>query len=84
MFTGAPKFHTGKPVLQQDEMAAIIKKNEWVFPDDKVVKGGGGGGNTSNLTISVPVNVEGGDKNLANRLRSVVEDAVRKEIKARS
>ena len=69
-----PRFHSG---LGADEMLSVLKKNEFVFTPKQMEALQGMGG----MSISVPVTVSSGDTMLASRLRTNIEDTVRRTMR---
>ena len=77
VFANAPRLHEGWPGLRKDEFPSILKYDETVLPPGvKPVN------NVSNLTISVPVNIEGqGDDRLASKLSYEMEETAKRVMR---
>ena len=77
VFANAPRLHEGWPGLRKDEFPSILKYDETVLPPGvKPVN------NVSNLTISVPVTIEGqGDDRLASKLSYEMEETAKRVMR---
>jgi lambda family phage tail tape measure protein len=70
----APRYHGG---LQPDEFPSILKRGEGVFTPEQMKALGG----QTAISISIPVNMEGGDSRKAARMRRDLEEELEPTVR---